>query len=349
MKLLSGVAVGAAALALAGTTFLLSAVGTQGASCGTATAAAVSERTVAGYSGDQLVNAAAIMNAATALGLDSHAQLLGVMAAMGESGLRNITYGDYETSGVTNPDGSRTTSIGLFQQQDSWGSRDDRLNPSTAATLFYQRLVKIDGWESLPASEAIHRVQINSNPNHYAKWEKPAQEVTAALSVACTSGNYAAADGTAPGAWGGYGNGRIPQGQLAPIPWSDLGPLYLRPDAAAALAAMNEAFRTEFGYDLPINDAYRDYAGQVDAQQYWCARRACGNAAEPGTSNHGWALAVDVGTQSHQTISYSSATYRWLKANAGRYGWVHPPEMEPGGGGPQEAWHWEFYGLPANA
>lgn len=32
--------------------------------------------------------------------------------------------------------------------------------------------------------------------------EKPAQEVTAALSVACTSGSYAAANGTAPARWG---------------------------------------------------------------------------------------------------------------------------------------------------
>lgn len=345
MKILSGVAVGAAAVVLAGTTFLLGSVGTQGPNCGAASAASVQERTVAGYSGDQLVNAAAIMNAATALGLDARAQLLGVMAAMGESGLRNITYGDYETSGVTNPDGSRTTSIGLFQQQDSWGSQDDRLNPSTAATLFYQRLVGVDDWERLPASEAIHRVQINSNPNHYAKWEKPAQEVTAALTVACTTGNYASASGTAPSAWGGHDNGRIPQAQLAPIPWSDLGPLYLRPDAAAALVALNDAFKAEFGYNLPINDAYRDYDGQVDAQQYWCARRACQNAADPGTSNHGWALAVDIGTQSHATIGYDSATYRWLKANAGRFGWVHPDWAEPGGSGPDEAWHWEFYGL----
>lgn len=345
MKLVHGVAVGAAAIVLAGTTFLLSAVGTQGSDCGATTVAAVQERSIAGYSGDQLINAATIMNAATTLGLDPRAQLLGVMAAMGESGLRNITYGDYETSGVTNPDGSRTTSIGLFQQQDSWGSRDDRLNPSTAAVLFYQRLVDVDGWENLPASEAIHRVQINSNPNHYDEWEKPAQEVTAALSVACTTGNYETANGSAPGAWGGYDNGRIPQRALAPIPWSDLGPLHLRPDAAAALTALNEAFRADFGYNLPINDAYRDYAGQVDARQYWCARRACQNAAEPGTSNHGWALAIDIGTQSHAVIGYDSATYRWLRANAGRFGWVHPPGMEPGGGGPQEAWHWEFYGV----
>lgn len=45
-------------------------------------------------------------------------------------------------------------------------------------------------------------------------------------------------------------------------------------------------------------------------------------AAPPGTSNHRWALAVDIGTYTHARISYDSATYAWLSANAGRYGWV---------------------------
>ena len=70
---------------------------------------------VAGYSGDQLTNAALIMNAATAVGLDRQAQVVGVMTAMGESSLRNIGYGD-DINGVTNPDGFPTCSLGLFQQ-----------------------------------------------------------------------------------------------------------------------------------------------------------------------------------------------------------------------------------------
>lgn len=75
---------------------------------------------VEGWQGEQLTNAAAIVKAGIDLGVDREGQVLAVMTAMGESSLRNITYGDWETSGVTNPDGSRTTSIGLFQQQDSW-------------------------------------------------------------------------------------------------------------------------------------------------------------------------------------------------------------------------------------
>ena len=62
---------------------------------------------VAGYSGEQLTNAALIMNAAVPLGLDRQAQVIGVMMAMGESSLRNIGYGD-DINGVTNPDGTPT-------------------------------------------------------------------------------------------------------------------------------------------------------------------------------------------------------------------------------------------------
>lgn len=322
------------------TTFVLASVPSPNGGCGPASTSAVQGQTVAGYSGDQLDNAAAIMNAAIDLGLDARAQLLGVMTAMGESGLRNIGYGDWETSGVTNPDGSRTTSIGLFQQQDSWGSRDDRLNPTKAARLFYERLVRVQGWESLPASEAIHRVQINSDPDHYAKWESPAVAVVSALTPPCTAAaGFQPANGAAPGAWGGYSNGGIPESQLAVIPWAPKE--RLRVDAVQSLIAMNAAFKQAFGYDLPINNGYRSYAEQVEAKEIYGDE-----AATPGESSHGWALAIDVGTFTHQRISYSSATYAWLTANGPRYGWVNPPwALQGSSGGPDEAWHWEFYGV----
>ena len=97
---------------------------------------------VAGWSGEQLENAATIIRTADELGFARDGQILGVMTAMGESSLRNIDYGDWETRGWTNPDGSRTTSIGLFQQQDGWGTREQRLDPYTAASLFYRAMVE---------------------------------------------------------------------------------------------------------------------------------------------------------------------------------------------------------------
>ena len=108
---------------------------------------------VAGYSGEQLTNAALIMNAAVPLGLDRQAQVIGVMTAMGESSLRNIGYGD-DINGVTNPDGTPTCSLGLFQQQwclGSWGTRDQVMDPTYAATQFFTRLAAVTDWQALSA------------------------------------------------------------------------------------------------------------------------------------------------------------------------------------------------------
>lgn len=301
---------------------------------------------IAGYSGEQLTNAATIIGVAAGRQLPARAQILGVMAAMGESSLVNINYGD----NAVNPDGSIADSIGLFQQQSSWGTVEQRMDPATSAGLFYDRLVGVDGWESLPGTIAIHRVQGNADPNHYAKFEDAATQVVAGLSgttltPACVapSGNYPPAKGTPPGPWGGYDNGRIPMSELQMIPWTQgqrIGDFYLRPDALAALEAMNTAYKAQFGYDIPINDGYRDYDAQVQAKLEYG-----GNAAEPGTSNHGWALAIDIGDQSHYTIEYDSAAYAWFMANGPSYGWVAPEWAREGGPGPHEAWHWEYYGV----
>ncbi|GEK87674.1 hypothetical protein [Microbacterium aerolatum] len=140
---------------------------------------------VDGWEGEQLENAAVIVRTAKARGFGREGQIIGVMAAMGESSLRNIDYGDWETSGITNPDGTRTSSIGLFQQQDWWGSAEDRMDPATSAGLFYARLARLRGWQDLEPTIAIHRVQINSDPEHYARFEAEAISVVDALSGPC--------------------------------------------------------------------------------------------------------------------------------------------------------------------
>lgn len=120
---------------------------------------------------EQRDNAAIIMIAGRDLGLSVRDQAIAVMTAMGESSLRNIDYGDWETSGVTNPDGSPTTSIGLFQQQDGWGTREQRLDRYTAATLFYRAMAaRVPERDALEPTIVAHRTQINKNPDHYARY-----------------------------------------------------------------------------------------------------------------------------------------------------------------------------------
>ena len=80
---------------------------------------------IAGYCQDRLVNAAQVINAARALGIGAHTEAIGVMTAMGESGLRNLNHGD----------AAGADSRGLFQQRanGAWGSLNDRMTPSIAA------------------------------------------------------------------------------------------------------------------------------------------------------------------------------------------------------------------------
>ena len=143
------------------------------------------EAGIEGWSGEQLENAATIIRTAGALGFPREGQILGVMTAMGESSLHNIDYGDWETRGFTNPDGTRTTSIGLFQQQEWWGSVEQRMDPATATTLFFDRLGRLPEWQTMEPSHAIHRVQINTDRDYYSRFQTDATAVVDAMSGPC--------------------------------------------------------------------------------------------------------------------------------------------------------------------
>lgn len=125
---------------------------------------------VGAYSGKQLENAALIINAGKELGLSKRGQTIGVMTAIGESTLNNINRGD--TAG---PD-----SRGLFQQRDNgaWGTLEERMDPTSAATNFFKALLKVQGWDGLPPTLAASRVQGNADPFHYAQhWTTAVQIV----------------------------------------------------------------------------------------------------------------------------------------------------------------------------
>ena len=132
--------------------------------------------------------------------------------------------------------------------------------------------------------------------------------------------------------WGGYPNGFIPGSALSPL--RQAPGQRLRCDAAAAFDQMSAAYAASHGGQaICVTDSYRDYATQVRLYQ-----EKPSLAAVPGTSNHGWALAVDLCGGAERA---GSGMDDWLHANAGRFGWRHPAWAEPGGSRP-EAWHWEF-------
>lgn len=141
--------------------------------------------------------------------------------------------------------------------------------------------------------------------------------------------------GVTAGGWGGYSNGLIPAAALCPL--SVAGQL-LRCDAAGQWDAMSATYRVASGSPICITDSYRSLAVQVRLRA-----EKPSMAAVPGTSNHGWALAVDLCEAGRNGMEYATPTYLWLKANAARFGWVHPSWADPGRG-QEEPWHWEYVG-----
>jgi len=133
----------------------------------------------------------------------------------------------------------------------------------------------------------------------------------------------------------GYPNGQLPVHALCPL-WGAPGEA-LRSDAAAAFNQMSHAYAQAFGLPLCVTASYRTYQRQVELY----ASMPSGYAAVPGTSNHGWALAVDLcgGIQVD-----GSPEHAWLLDHAASYDWFHPAWAMPGGGGPHEPWHWEYAG-----
>lgn len=129
-------------------------------------------------------------------------------------------------------------------------------------------------------------------------------------------------------------NGYLPDDALGEIPWAPGHRIAL--SALPTLIEMNTAYKAVFGTDLSITDSYRDYAGQMEAYETMPDL-----AALPGTSNHGWGLAIDFG--GGVNVFYS-LQHVWMKANAAQYGWVHPRWAWLDGTRP-EAWHWEYEGI----
>ena len=136
--------------------------------------------------------------------------------------------------------------------------------------------------------------------------------------------------GTVTPAWGGWSNGQIPPETLCAL---GVNRHALRCDAAASYAQLDTAYQAAFDTPLCITDSYRSLGGQIAAFAL-----KPGLAAVPGTSNHGWALAVDLCGGINIA---GSAQWTWMTANAGRFGFVQPDWAGPAGEKP-EPWHWEY-------
>jgi hypothetical protein len=226
-------------------------------------------------------------------------------------------------------------------------------NPRSSAKGTWQIMVsmhqddpEIRAWGN-PFANARMAYRISKGGTDWSPWSTwPAVQRTMGGSITAqtvaggmTCAVYPTTKGAGPGPWGGYANGRIPTTALA-HPTSAPTALF-RPDAAAAFDQLNAAYRTRFGVGITVTDSYRDYPSQVRTK----AEKG-GLAARPGTSNHGWGLAADLGGGIQ---TFGSPQKQWMDANAPRFGWVNPAWARPGGSGPRESWHHEYVGTGSAA
>jgi len=118
-------------------------------------------------------------------------------------------------------------------------------------------------------------------------------------------------------------NGLLDASTLVPIGHGHM----LQADAARAFLAMGYAIEADLGIDLSdrVSDSYRTYEAQVDVAARKGLYSQGGLAATPGTSQHGYGLAVDLDT--------SGGVGEWLTDHAEQFGFRTIP---------REPWHWEF-------
>ncbi|MFV2103970.1 C40 family peptidase [Micromonospora sp. LOL_024] len=157
------------------------------------------------WTSEQVGNAAIIVSVGAELHVPRYGWEIAVATATQESTLRNLGH-----LGADNDHDS----LGLFQQRPSqgWGTPEQILDPRYAARNFYERLVKVDGWQTMPLTQAAQAVQRSAFPDAYARWQPEAQELVALLSdgmnIVCTSDG---GDGLPP-----LDDAGLPEGYLLP-------------------------------------------------------------------------------------------------------------------------------------
>jgi zinc D-Ala-D-Ala carboxypeptidase len=119
-----------------------------------------------------------------------------------------------------------------------------------------------------------------------------------------------------------YGNGRVPSSALEQVGAS--GHRLWEPAAEQLTRLIQDARRV--GVHIGITDSYRSYEAQVDLARRKGLYSQGGLAAVPGTSDHGWGMAVD--------LDLSSQAQAWMRKHGAAYGFHEDTPREP--------WHWGF-------
>ncbi|WP_243075238.1 LysM peptidoglycan-binding domain-containing protein [Microbacterium sp. SS28] len=123
---------------------------------------------------EQIGHVRLIIGIGRELGVPQRGIAIALGAAMQESWLRNLSWGDRD-------------SRGLFQQRPSagWGTEAEVQDAARATRVFYggpsdpngwntRGLLDIPGWQDMSFTQAAQAVQISAYPDRYARWETAA-------------------------------------------------------------------------------------------------------------------------------------------------------------------------------
>lgn len=116
---------------------------------------------------EQAEVAATIAGVAARHRLPRQAVTIALAAALQESKLHNLDYGDRD-------------SVGIFQQRPSegWGSATQLQDPVYATTKFYTALAKVHGYTAMPVYQAAQEVQHSADGSAYQQWTDIARQLT---------------------------------------------------------------------------------------------------------------------------------------------------------------------------
>jgi hypothetical protein len=123
--------------------------------------------------------AATIAGIAARHRLPRRAVTIALAAALQESQLENLDYGDRD-------------SVGVFQQRPSqgWGTTAELEDPVYATTKFFAALVKIRGYAKMPVDQAAQAVQHSADGYAYEQWAGIAAQLTGYFTGSPPGGVY---------------------------------------------------------------------------------------------------------------------------------------------------------------
>lgn len=176
-------------------------------SCGAVAAVGQPPAKAGRFDAEQLSIMRTAAQLADARRLPGRAKLVIAVTGFQESGIHNLTYGDRD-------------SLGWLQQRANWGTVAQRRNPAYAAGKFYDALVRVRGWESMPLTRAAQAVQISAFPDAYAQHETAARALLVAIGNTspiepCEPTGQAGGGGPVPATFNRQGNPRTVEQAVA--------------------------------------------------------------------------------------------------------------------------------------